>query len=52
MLQNGWFEGALNDALLLPAQARLPATRIFCYGAGRRAALDAARFGELLKRSC
>ncbi len=52
VLQNGWFEGAFNDALLLPAQARLPATRIFCYGAGKRSALDAARLSELLRKSC
>ncbi|MFN7131753.1 MAG: M17 family peptidase N-terminal domain-containing protein [Myxococcales bacterium] len=52
VLMNRWFVGAHGDALLLPSQARLPATRIFCYGAGRKAALDAARFGALVRKAC
>jgi hypothetical protein len=48
LLQGGFFTGAREDSLLMPAIGRFPVPRIFAIGLGRRAGLDASSLGEAL----
>ena len=48
VVQSGFFVGARDDSLLLPADGRFPVPRIFVIGLGRRKGLDASSLGEAL----
>ncbi|HSP79908.1 MAG TPA: M17 family peptidase N-terminal domain-containing protein [Myxococcaceae bacterium] len=48
LLQGGFFTGARDDSLLMPADGRFPIPRIFAIGLGRREGLDASSLGEAL----
>jgi hypothetical protein len=48
VLQSGFFVGALEDSLLLPADGRFPLPRIFVLGLGQRQGLEASSLGEAM----
>jgi leucyl aminopeptidase len=48
LLQAGFFTGAQDDSLLMPADGRFPVPRIFAIGLGRRQTLDASSLGQVL----
>jgi hypothetical protein len=48
LLQGGFFTGARDDSLLMPADGRFPLPCIFAIGLGRRQDLDASSLGEIL----
>ncbi len=49
VLEQGFFVGAVDDRLLFPTSGTLPVPKIFAVGVGVEAALDVARFGQLLE---
>ena len=51
LLQEGFFTGAQNDALLLPAGGRFPLTRIFVIGLGRSRSLTPDALSRALGRA-
>jgi leucyl aminopeptidase len=48
VLKKGFFTGAREDWLLLPSEGRMPFTRVFAVGLGRRATLDREALGQVL----
>ncbi|SEU06110.1 M17 family peptidase N-terminal domain-containing protein [Stigmatella erecta] len=48
VLQQGFFQGAKADWLLLPSDGRMPFPRIFAVGLGRRRTLDAGSLADAL----
>jgi Cytosol aminopeptidase family, N-terminal domain len=51
VLQEGFFTGAQNDALLLPAHGRFPLMRIFVIGMGRSRSLTPDALGRALGKA-
>lgn len=51
VLQDGFFTGAPNDSLLLPASGRFPIWRIFVIGVGRKQALTPDALGRALGKA-
>lgn len=48
IIKNGFFVGAAQDWLLVPSNGRLPLTRIFVVGLGKKAQLNADGVGKAL----
>jgi hypothetical protein len=51
VIQDGFFTGAQNDALLLPADGRFPIWRIFAIGIGRSRSLTPDALGRALGKA-
>ena len=51
VLQDGFFTGAQNDALLLPANGRFPLTRIFVIGLGHARTITPDSLGRALGKA-